>query len=118
MTTAVDYSLLSSDFHDARSIGTWVVVLDRLELDVVRMEHYLDQDRPLRTDVWDVPVAHGPLPDELRPRAEDLAARQQQCLERLSTALGLALRQHAVAEAVTRVSPRAHGLPMYVDVAV
>lgn len=117
-TASGGYATMLSSQSSSTMLETWVVILDRLELDVVRMEHHLDRDRALRTDVWDLPVVRGPLPHELRERAEDLAARQQQCLERLATTLGQAARQHDVADAVARVSPRAHGLPMYVDIAV
>ncbi len=119
MTSArIVLSAVTSDTTLRNPVSIWEVTLDRLELDVVRMEHHLALGRELRTDIWDVPRSLTPLPEELRERAADLHSRQQQCLEQLATSLGTALRQHAVAEAVARVAPSAHGLPRYVDIAV
>jgi hypothetical protein len=107
---------LPRDVEIATSLGAWQVALDRIELDVVRLERHFDTSRELRTDVWDVPQGHGPLPAELRERAAELHARQLRCLERLAASLGTTHRQQVMADAVTRVAPGSHGLPMYVDV--
>lgn len=97
--------------------SAWLAALDRLELDVIRLERHLDTGRELRTDVWDVPQVATRLPAELRQRAEELHARQQVGLARLATLLGQAGRQQAVADAVSRAAPGASG-PVYVDLAV
>ncbi|WP_323792673.1 hypothetical protein [Nocardioides sp.] len=117
-TLAHTHTRPTTDAFVTSPMGTWQVALDRLELDVVRLEHHLDHGRELRNDIWDAPEHAGPLPDALRERAEELHARQLQCLERLATSIGTTVRQHELAEAVTRVSPGAHGLPLYVDIAV
>jgi hypothetical protein len=101
----------------ASRVGVWQVALDRLELDVVRLERHLDEDRELRTDIWDVPHVPGPLPAALRERAEELLARQRHGLECLANRLGQAVRQQAVADAVSRTASSASG-PVYVDLAV
>lgn len=115
---ALAYARPTTDAFVTSPLGTWQVALDRLELDVVRLEHHLDHGRELRNDVWDAPENAGPLPDALRERAEALHARQLACLERLAASVGATVRQHDLATAVTRVSPGAHGLPLYVDIAV
>lgn len=94
----------------------WQVTLDRLELDVMRTERALASDGDVRTDQWDVPADHGPIPEDLRQRAQDIAARQQVLLEQISTRLGQTLRQQAVTDQISRSSTRNPQQPVYVDV--
>lgn len=104
-------ALVASDpAHEA-----WQVTLDRIELDVVRAEIALANGATIRTDEWDVPADHGPLPTDLRPRAEEILARQQTVLTQIAEQLGTTLRQQAVVERVGR-STAASQVPIYVDV--
>ncbi|CAB4734317.1 MAG: hypothetical protein F2667_14615 [Actinobacteria bacterium] len=94
----------------------WQVTLDRIELDVMRAERDLGRGEILHTDPWDLPADYGPLPDELRERAEEILARQHALIEEMTGALGYTVRQRAVADAVGRVSTRGLKYPIYVDV--
>lgn len=96
----------------------WEIELDRLELDVMRVERALRQDDAVRTDVWSVPTLPGPLPAELVDRALQLAARQDACLDEMEQRLGRAARQHAMAVAISRATVPDQCVPIYVDEAV
>lgn len=100
------------------SHAEWEVVLDRIELDVMRAEHRLAQGVALTIfDRWDAPANHDPLPASLRERAEQLVARQHACLEEMSQLLGTTYRHLAAAEALGRSScERDHAL--FVDIAI
>ena len=102
--------LVTDPVHDA-----WQVTLDRIELDVIRAERALESGAQLRTDEWDVPSDHGPVPASLRPRAEEILGRQHVVLKRLAEQLGQTYRHQAVVERVGRTSPATH-VPVYVDV--
>lgn len=114
MTIFVDrggLDLLSSDpHHDA-----WQVDLDRIELDVLRAERALDSGSELRTDPWDLPGNHGPIPPALQERAEGIHARQQAVMLRIAEQLGATLRQQTVVDRVALSSAR-ENLPVYLDV--
>jgi hypothetical protein len=96
----------------------WQVTLDRIELDVIRTERALEDGegftRPL--DPWHVPENYGPLPASLRPRAEELVARQQDVMGRLATRLGTTAQHQAVVAGVDRVTPGTARGPVYIDV--
>lgn len=96
----------------------WQVNLDRIELDVMRAERNLERGMLLQTDPWDVPADYGPLPEELRERAEGILARQRAIIQRIAETLGYTLKQQALVEAVGRTSVAGRGYPIYVDVNV
>jgi hypothetical protein len=93
----------------------WEVTLDRIELDVIRTEKALDEglglERPL--DEWHVPDDYGPIPAALRPRAEEILARQQVAMRRIAEQLGVNAA-HQVYVGADRATPHATG-PVYVD---
>lgn len=93
----------------------WTIELDRLELDVIRAERGVREDRPLRTDDWRPPSSIGPIPPGLVARARDLRERQERCLDQMAERLGGAARQHALTVAVSRATV-GDGVPVYVDV--
>lgn len=95
---------------------SWQLELDRLELDVMRAERAFATDGMLRTDAWEVPSLAGPVPEDLRVRATELLARQQELLVRLAERLGATHRQQAVADNVGRVSARDRSRPVYFDI--
>lgn len=95
---------------------SWQLELDRLELDVMRAERAIATDGLLRTDGWELPGLAGPVPDDLRERAQEILARQQALLADLAQRLGATHRQQAVADNVGRVSTRDRSRPVYLDV--
>ena len=100
------------------SFKAWQVNLDRIELDVMRAERNLERGLLLQTDPWDVPADYGPIPAELRERAESLLERQKAILQRIADTLGVTLKHQAVVDAVGRTSVAGRGYPIYVDVNV
>ena len=98
----------------------WVAALDALELDVSAAEALLTRDRIARdrprSQPWRPPAGLGPLPLDLRPRADGILNRQLAVAEALTVALAA---NHRQAEMLARVeagaSPRR---PSYVDCAL
>ena len=101
----------------ALRMEAWAVVLDRIELDVIRGERALETGAGLdRLDAWHVPDDYGPIPATMRDRAKEILARQQQLLTRIAERLGTTAAHQAVVDNVGRVSPRAAHQAIYVDV--
>ena len=99
----------------------WAAALDELEADVVSVEAMLTDDHLMRdnpvTDPWSPPQGLGPLPLDLRPRADAILARQIAAAGAVSTALASNRRQAAVAARIEtggQPAPR----PAYVDCAM
>ena len=98
----------------------WVDALRELEVDVERAEALLagkhaDQDLP-RSGQWQPPVGLGPLPEDLRGRAQEIFERQVA----VSVALGQAMlgnRRHAALAARIETGGDG-GRPAYVDWAI
>ncbi|MFI5840617.1 hypothetical protein ACIA8K_13000 [Catenuloplanes sp. NPDC051500] len=101
--------------------SAWTQALDRLELDVTAVEtlladvHRFD-DTPV-TDPWSPPEGIGPLPLDLRPRADGILKRQTVAAQQLAQALIGTRRQVA---AVSKVETRdsAPSRPAYLDCAM
>src|SRR6185436_18126783 len=74
--------------------------LDRLECDVASAEALLAEEHLLRelpiADPWHPPAGLGPLPVDLRPRADQVLARQLAVAERLAAMMTGTARQAAV----------------------
>ena len=95
----------------------WEVALDRVELDLIRAERAVESGTGLaRIDDWQVPDYYGPIPVSLRPRAEEILARQQRALRRISEQLSSTAQTQALVDGVARLSPRGSDQPVYVDV--
>ena len=95
----------------------WEVALDRVELDVIRVEKAIESGHGVtRVDEWHVPDDYGPIPLILRPRAEEILTRQRVLVERICERLGVTLQHQAIVEGVARVSVRGPELAVYVDV--
>jgi hypothetical protein len=97
----------------------WTDVLDDLELDVTAVETLLvashrDRDLPA-ADPWSPPAGLGPLPLDLRPRADAVLGRQLAAAAAVAGALATTRRQAAVAARIDtgQDAPR----PSYVDCA-
>lgn len=99
-------------------VTAWEIVLDRIELDVMRGERNLARGLEFRTDPWDMPDADiGPLPVVLVERAAGIHRRQHDLIQKMNETLHHTWRQQAVAEANSRdqaVTP----YPVYVDVSI
>jgi hypothetical protein len=114
--------MTSSESGGARGWRTsWVAALDALEADVAQIETLLAEDHLLRdvplADPWTPPEGLGPLPIELRPRADAVLARQLAAAGALTLALATTRRQAVVAgriETGSQGAPR----PAYVDYAI
>lgn len=99
----------------------WVAALDALEADVVVVEKMIDdehreRDRPVATP-WAPPPGIGPLPLELRPRADAILARQIAAAQALTQAITTNRRQAAFAARV-EVGSAGKATPSYVDCAM
>lgn len=99
-------------------VTAWEIVLDRIELDVMRGERNLARGLEFRTDPWDLPDDDiGPLPAVLVERALGIHRRQHALIEEMSRTLQHTWRQQAVAEANSR-DQAATPYPVYVDVTI
>jgi hypothetical protein len=98
----------------------WAQALDELELDVAAAEALLADDHRARetprVDPWQPPEGLGPLPLDLRPRADAILTRQLAAAEALALALIANRRQAAFASKIETgdAAPR----PAYVDCAM
>ncbi|MCL8027708.1 hypothetical protein [Nocardioides bruguierae] len=92
----------------------WQVTLDRLELDVLRVESAVARGRMPELEPWRPEPHLGALPEPLRPRAEQLLHRQAQASARLTDRLHQVHREHTLADTVSRLSGRGVD-PVYVD---
>jgi hypothetical protein len=107
---------MGSDWHQA-----WAAALDELEADVDAVEALLSQDHLARdyplTDPWAPPTGLGPLPLDLRPRADAILARQIAATQAVATALVANRRQATVA---ARIETGGQGAPRpaYLDCAM
>ncbi|HEU5474206.1 MAG TPA: hypothetical protein VFV67_26465 [Actinophytocola sp.] len=99
---------------------TWAAALDRLEEDVATVEALLAEEHQLRSlppvDPWRPPAGLGPLPVDLRPRADQVLARQLAVAERIAAIMTGTARQAAMLGRIDdgRGAPR----PNYVDCAM
>ena len=98
--------------------SAWVQALDELEADVeavermIREEHR-SQDLPAATP-WDPPSGLGPLPLDLRPRADSILTRQLEAAKAAAMAITVNRRQTAFAAKV-EVGTAGKAVPTYVD---
>jgi hypothetical protein len=101
----------------------WEEALGVLELDVAAAEALLAASRtrevatgPYPGQSWSPPAGLGPLPLDLRPRADAILARQLAAAEQIARALASNRRQAA---ATARIETgRAPARPAYVDQAL
>jgi hypothetical protein len=96
--------------------AVWKTELDRLEVDVIRVERLLDKLDAVAVQPWDPPVVPGPMPADLAVRAQDLLDRQERVTAELRRALGEAQRQLAYADRVADVVAPVGSRPVYLDV--
>jgi hypothetical protein len=99
----------------------WVSALDALEADVEAVEKMIEdehrsQDLPVAS-TWTPPQGLGTLPLELRPRADQILARQLAAAQAASAAITANRRQTAFAARV-EVGTQGKAVPSYVDCAM
>lgn len=99
----------------------WAAALDELEADVTEVETFLADDHRMRdnavTNNWQPPRGIGPLPLDLRPRADSILARQIAAAQAVTVAIATNRRQSAVANRIeTGAQPNAR--PAYIDCAM
>ncbi|ACU36291.1 hypothetical protein KCV87_08255 [Actinosynnema pretiosum subsp. pretiosum] len=99
----------------------WSAALDRLEEDVAEAEALLRDERRMRelplATPWSPPEGLGPLPIELRPRADEVLNRQLVVASKMARALSGTARHAAVLDRVESGSMGAPR-PAYVDCAL
>ena len=108
---------MSGGWHAA-----WVAALDALEADVAAVEALLTADHQLRdapvTDPWSPPEGLGPLPLDLRPRADAILSRQIAAAGAVVTAIAGNRRQAQLAGRVESGFSGHPPRPAYVDCAL
>jgi hypothetical protein len=106
---------MTGEWHEA-----WTAALEDLEADVTQVEALLADDHRIRdlpvADPWSPPQNLGPLPLDLRPRADAILSRQIAATQAVAIALASGRRQ---AEMLSRVESGAvPRRPAYVDCAM
>jgi hypothetical protein len=98
--------------------SAWLAALDELDADVTSVETMLLDEHRLRdlphADPWSPPSGMGPLPLDLRPRADAILARQASAAQKLLMAIASNRRQAAFAAKV-EVGDFGKAPPSYVD---
>ena len=107
---------------DGSWVGAWTAALDGLELDVARAEALLARDEPAvesawaaaaATTGWTPPELPGPLPAQLRRRAESILTRQIGVSHELTRAMADSRRHRRLAE---RLEPGPDArVPVFLD---
>lgn len=101
--------------------AAWISALDGLEADVEAVEAALADDHRRRelpaATPWSPPAGIGPLPLDLRPRADGILARQLAAGHALAAAIATNRRQAAFAARV-QTGSAANTTPSYVDCAL
>jgi len=92
----------------------WEVELDRLDLELMRVERLLTAMKPLKHPDWVVPSPSAPMPVHLLPRAVEIHQRQHAVLDRVLRAMRMTTQHRAYVESVT--DPR-DAAPRYLDAA-
>jgi len=101
--------------NDERIRIVWESELDRLELDVLRIERLLKGLATIPGEPWDPPEVPGQMPADLAVRAEQLLDRQERAAAALQSALVAAQRQIAYGDKVTEAAGSGPAPPVYLD---
>lgn len=94
----------------------WEAELDRLELDVLRVERVLKGLSALPTEPWAPPSIPGQMPSDLVDRAQELLDRQVRATELLGHSLVSAQKQIAYGDRVSGATGPGPADPVYLDV--
>ncbi|GAA3871522.1 hypothetical protein GCM10022243_41000 [Saccharothrix violaceirubra] len=98
----------------------WAATLDLMEADVAAAEALLSHDRTVRAlppASFTAPAGMGPLPLELRPRADAVLARQLAVAEALVVAMAATAKQAAMLGRIEDAG-QAPARPGYLDCAL
>lgn len=95
--------------HD--DLLAWEVQLDRLDLEILRVERLVKALAPLQEPDWVAPEAMGTMPLELLPRALEIQERQRSA----EAALARALRQTGHEVSLTHRLAPTEAVPRFVD---
>ncbi|PPK66473.1 hypothetical protein V5P93_002496 [Actinokineospora auranticolor] len=99
----------------------WAAALDRLEADVDSAEALLNDEHMLRElpkfDPWNPPQGLGPLPIDLRPRADAVLRRQLEVASKVAAAMTSAA-MHTLVLGKMSGDAKDPARPSYVDVAL
>lgn len=93
----------------------WESEIDRLELEVIRIERLVRGLVSAPEEPWCPPAVPGPVPSDLIPRATSLLERQEIAKEALVLALAEAQRQVTYADRVVEITGRRAAEPVYFD---
>lgn len=91
----------------------WEVELDRLDLEILRVERLIKAMKPMEAEDWAAPPLSGAMPAHLLPRAVDIHERQAKALTQILRAMRGTERQRRFAD------KQATGddlVPRYVDI--
>ncbi|MFI5953592.1 hypothetical protein [Cryptosporangium sp. NPDC051539] len=101
--------------------SAWTAALDDLEADITQIEELLRSDQFTRDtptiDPWTPPEGLGPLPLDLRPRADRILARQTAAAEEVARAMAVNRRQAALTNRIELFDSGA-ARPSYLDQAI
>jgi len=100
---------------DDRLRAVWMTELDRLELDVIRVERLVKGMAELPVEPWEPPAIPGQLPADLAPRAQELLDRQVAAITELARALAAAQKQIAYGGRVADATGPSPSRPVYLD---
>jgi hypothetical protein len=95
--------------------AAWEAVLDRLENDAAKVEQVLFSGEMPELATWELPRTHGPIPEDLLPRAREIQRRQAAAMEVLYEALRATRRHQALTDRVNRTTATRPS-PAYVDI--
>jgi hypothetical protein len=100
----------SGDAHLA-----WEVELDRLELELLRVDRLLHAMQYLDQTAWTAPTLATPMPEDLLPRAQEIHDRQQASLQKIVRTLAHTRQQRDYADRVL-ADRRPAPVAVYLDV--
>jgi hypothetical protein len=108
--------LMADDWRQA-----WIAALDELEADVEAVERMISEEHRSQelpaAAPWTPPPGLGPVPLDLRPRADFILTRQLAAARAAALAITANRRQTAFAARVEVGTP-GKGIPTYIDCAV
>jgi hypothetical protein len=79
----------------------WEVELDRLDLELIRVERLLTAMKPMDHADWVAPSPSAPMPIHLLPRAVDIHQRQSAVLEKVLRAMRMTAQHRTYVESVS-----------------
>ncbi|AGZ46337.1 hypothetical protein [Actinoplanes friuliensis] len=101
--------------------AAWITALDELEADVDAVERMITQEHRnqelAEATPWAPPEGIGPIPLDLRPRADYILTRQLEVAQAAAIAMTANRRQTAFAARV-EVGTAGKGIPTYIDCAM